>query len=287
MSQVRHDRQHQASVLILSWQGARRGRLPITNQSLARVLYVDIETSPNIADVWGLWDQNVGLAQLRESSRVIGFGAKWRGQKTVHWYSEYEHGREEMLKAAHDLYDQADVVVTYNGDKFDHLHLNAEWVTTGLAPPSPCQSLDLYKVVKKQFRFPSNKLQYVAERLLDDSKIQNGGHSLWRRCLDPGVDELVKQKAWRLMARYCKQDVALLEPLHDRLEAWLPVKVNFSIIGGEPAQLGCHKCGSDDLESRGFAYTTTRAYRRYRCRGCGGWTRDQKSAWGSGLSRTA
>lgn len=252
--------------------------------SSARVLYVDIETSPNIADVWGLWQQNVGLAQLRQSSRIMGFGAMWRGAKRVRWYSEYDpktgemDGQQAMLEAAWKLYDQADVVVTYNGDKFDHLHFNAAWVTAGMTPPSPVLSMDLYKTVKKNFRFPSNKLAYVSERLLGDTKVKHAGHQMWRDCLDPEVDDATRRKAWAAMARYCRKDVALMEPLHDRLTPWLPAKVHMGLIGGKDS-FGCQKCGSEELVSRGVAYTATRAYRQFCCRVCGGWTRDTRAAW--------
>jgi hypothetical protein len=250
--------------------------------STPRILYVDLETSPNIADVWGLWDQNVGLVQLKQSARVIGFGAKWAGQKSVKWYGEYDpktgaNTHAEMVVSAHRLYDQADIVVTYNGDRFDHLHFNAEWVSAGLTPPSPVQSIDLYKVVKKEFRFPSNKLQYVANRLLGDSKVPHSGHALWNQCLDPHVSDEDRRKGWAMMAKYCRQDVALLEPLHERLKPWLPAKVNMSLFDGPG--LGCKKCGGRDLEARGTAYTATRAFPQYRCRCCGGWTRDSRSSW--------
>lgn len=243
-----------------------------------RVLYVDLETSPNIADVWGLWGQNVGLAQLKQSARVIGFGAKWRGQKRVAWYGENNVGHEAMIRTAHQLYDQADIIVTYNGDRFDHKHFNSEWVSAGLTPPSSYQSIDLFKTVKKEFKFPSNKLQYVANRLLKDGKLSHGGHVLWNQCLDPDVDPAAKKRAWATMAKYCKQDVALLEPLHDKLTPWLPAKVNMALYD-RSEELGCQKCGGHDLESRGTAYTATRAYPQYRCRSCGGWTRDPRSSW--------
>lgn len=236
-----------------------------------RILYLDIETSPNIADVWGIWQQNIGLPQLRESQRVIGFGAKWAGDRGVMWSSEYHDGRAQMLAEVHRMLDAADVVVTYNGDKFDIKHLNAEFVVEGIPPYSPVQSIDLYKVVKKQFKWPSNKLAYVADRLIGDTKIVNGGHMLWRQCLDDDVDPVVKRKAWDLMARYCKQDVALLEPLHEKLKPWLPQSMTFSVFNGNA--MCCAKCSSVDLERRGYAYTPTRAYQQFRCRDCGGWTR--------------
>lgn len=251
----------------------------------ARVLYIDIETSPNVADVWGLFNQNVGLSQLRESQRIIGVGYRWRGGGKAKWVGEYDRetgllsNRIGMLKLVHRLYDEADVVVTYNGDSFDHKHLNAEWVVEGMPPPSPVQSLDLFKVVKKNFRFPSKKLAYVADRLVGDTKIANGGHVLWRHCLDPDVDAERRRRAWGLMSRYCRQDVDLLEPLHDVLEPWLSGSVNFALLNGPSAELGCPKCGSRELVKRGFAYSATRAYQRYRCKGCKGWSKGSKMAW--------
>lgn len=251
------------------------------------ILYLDIETSPNIADVWGLWDQNVTLDRLRESARIMGFGYQWAGQKRAKWVGENTHSHVDMLVIAHSLYDVADVVVTYNGDKFDHKHLNAGWVLHGITPPSPSKSLDLYKIVKKNFRFPSNKLDYVADRLLGDSKIKHKGYQMWKECLDPDIDPKIKARAWSDMAKYCKKDVELLPPLHEILIPWAPPSINVSLFNGPGDCLACQKCGSEDLEPRGTAYTASRAYPQYRCRNCGGWTRDRKSAWsiGSGVKK--
>ena len=248
----------------------------------AKILYVDIETSPHLADVWGLWDQNVPLARLRKSGRIIGFGYQWLGERRATWVSEFDgeavtdEAHREMLQKAWDLYDEADVVVTYNGDKFDHLHFNAEWVSAEMTPPAPAKSIDLYRAVKKNFKFPSNKLEYVSQRLLGDSKVKHAGYQMWRDCLDDDVDPAVKAKAWRDMGRYCRQDVQLMLPLHERLLPWLPANTNLATITGMREKLACPKCASEKLERRGFAYTATRAYQRYCCKGCGGWSRSGK-----------
>lgn len=252
-----------------------------------RILDIDIETSPNLAHIWSLRDLNVGLNQLLESSRMIGFGYKWRGEKTLQWCSEYHHGRDAMVYKAHRLLDEADALVHYNGERFDVPNINAEILDAGLTPPSPFKNIDLYKVVRKNFRYPSFKLQYVASRLLGQSKVQTGGHQLWVDCLLG--DEETMRKAWARMRTYCKQDVALLEPLHDKLTPWLGNQFNVALYDPESdGALHCQKCGGTDLESRGTAYTATRAYPQFRCRGCGGWTRDGKASWsikGSGVVR--
>lgn len=235
-----------------------------------RILYLDIECSPNIADVWGMYDQNVGLSQLKRASRIIGFAYRWNTNARAKWVGENNSSRYSMLEAAHLLYDEADIVVTYNGNSYDHKVLNAEWVKERFTPPSPYKSIDLYRVVSKHFRFPTKKLAYVAQQLIGDTKVSHSGHDLWNACLDPHIDEKTRQAAWQVMSKYCRQDVDLLVPLHDRLLPWLTDVVNIAFLNGQDD--GCPKCGGD-LRPRGWAYTATRKYRRYRCVSCGGWTR--------------
>lgn len=237
-----------------------------------KILYVDIECSPNVADVWGMYDQNVGLSQLKQSSRIIGLAYRWNTKDKARWVGENNVSRSAMLLAAHHLYDEADIVVTYNGNSYDHKVLNAEWIRDRLTPPAPYKSIDLYRVVKKHFRFPTSKLAYVAQQLVGDTKISHSGHDLWNACLDPNIDPETRGAAWRVMSRYCRQDVDLLVPLHEVLKPWLPDTVNLALMNRLPK--GCSKCGQDKLKRRGFAYTATRRYQRFRCDACGGWTRD-------------
>ncbi len=251
-----------------------------------KILYVDIENSPNVADVWGLWDQNVGLTQLKESSRIIGVGYRWATQKKTTFLSIYDKDtgkltdNTSMLQEMRDLYDEADIVVTYNGNSFDNKHLNAAWAMADIPPPSPVISIDLYRVVKANFKFPSNKLDYVASVLLGDHKVANTGHVLWRQCLDADVPDDVRRRAWSLMARYCRKDVDLLLPLYEKLTPWFPESINVAVIGSQPLQNACPKCTSTHVQSRGYRYTRTRAYRQYLCMSCKGWFRGTRMEWG-------
>lgn len=228
-----------------------------------KTLYLDIETTPNVADVWGLWQQNVALSQLRASTRLLCFGAKWAGERTKFW-SEFKDGPGEMVIAAHLLLDEADVIVHYNGKNFDVKHLNREFITAGLRPPSPFQQIDLLAVVKKNFSFPSNKLAYVSQALGLQGKVRHSGHELWVKCMAGDA------KAWKDMERYCKRDVDLLPELHDVLRPWISNHPNHSLYSGEPGT--CPNCGSDDLRREGHAYTSLGKYPRFQCRACGRWS---------------
>ena len=242
----------------------------------ARILLADIETAPAKAHVWGLFNQNIGLTQVLEDPRMMGFGAKWLGAKQVMWHSEYHDSRDKMLTEIHGLLDAADVVVHYNGNTFDTPWIQGELAVEGFDAPSPFKQIDLYRVVKRNMRFLSHKLQYVSGRLLNDSKVSHAGHQMWVDCLE-GDDE-TKRKAWAAMRRYCKQDVALLEPLFHKTKPYFPASVNFAVYqpGDETA---CQKCAGTNLERRGVAYTAQRAFPQYRCHDCGGWTRDSRSSW--------
>lgn len=234
--------------------------------SEAKILTLDIETSPHLADVWGLFKQNVGINQLKDSTRVIAFAAKWYGKKPVEFRSEHHDGHEAMVRRAHEMLSDADIVVHYNGTSFDLPHLRREFLKLNMAPPPPVLEIDLLRVAKGRFRFASNKLDYVAQYLGIGGKVKHEGHDLWIKCMagDP--------KAWGRMARYNKQDVVLTEQLYDRLKPWIKTHPPLNLFAEDEID-GCPKCGSDDVIRQGFAYTSVSRYQRYQCKGCGSWLR--------------
>lgn len=245
----------------------------------AKVLLADIETAPAKAHIWGLFNQNIGLPQVLEDPRIMGVGAKWYGTKGVKWYSEYHDDRLSMLTKTRDLLDEADVVVHYNGNTFDTPWIQGELLREKIEAPSPFKQIDLYRVVKKNARYISHKLAYVSSALLGDTKVSHAGHKMWVDCLE-GEGE-VQRKAWSMMRRYCRQDVALLEPLLDVVRPYLPATVNFALY--EPdTEPRCQKCGKDEfLIFKGTAYTAQAAFPQVYCKpdkgGCGGWTRLTKA----------
>lgn len=228
-------------------------------------LVIDIESRPNLAYVWGLWDQNVSINQLEEVSSVISFAAKWHGSKKVMFYSDHHDGHDVMVQAAHDLMSEADALIHYNGKAFDVKHLHREFLLAGMSPPSPHADIDLLLTVRRQFKFPSNKLTYVAQALGIGKKTPHTGFDLWLDCMK-GDD-----KAWALMKKYNCQDVHLTEELYDRLLAWIPNHPNVALLNEKPD--ACPKCGGGPLESNGTRSNKTITYRRYRCSACGSWCR--------------
>lgn len=179
-----------------------------------KILMLDIETTPIKAYVWGLWDQNVSIDQIIEPTEMLCFGARWLGSKKVIFKSVHHDGKQAMLDELHKLMDEADVLVGWNSAAFDHKHINREFLENGMQPPSPVKDLDLMSVTKANFQFPSNKLDYVAQRLGVGAKVKHSGFSLWIRCMEGDT------KAWAEMKKYQVQDVNLLIDLYYELLPW-------------------------------------------------------------------
>jgi len=233
-----------------------------------KILLLDIETSPNLAHVWGLWQQNVGLNQLLESSYTMCWAAKWLGEKEVFFDSVHVSKPLKMLKGIYDLLNDADAVIHYNGTKFDIPTLNKEFLLNGYTPPAPYKQIDLLRVARSQFRFPSNKLDYVAQRLGLGKKTDHEGHTLWVKCMNK--DPI----AWKTMEKYNKQDVVLLEAVYNRMLPWIKHHPNHNLYQTDDV---CPSCSSVNIARRGVATSTIGVYQRYRCGDCGAWSQSKKS----------
>jgi DNA polymerase elongation subunit (family B) len=237
-----------------------------TDVRRARILTLDIETKPALSRHFGMFNQNFSLAQVVEPVQLLSFAAKWLGENTVHHFSEWEHGTDSMVTNAHQMLAEADVVVWYNGDGFDMKHLNWEFARLGMPRPKPYKTIDLLKVVRREFRPLSKKLDFVASQLGLGSKTKHDGFGLWMRVIDGD------EKSRRLMERYCIQDVRLTEKLYLRLLPWLPSGVNLPLIANNDT--GCPVCGSPKLKSEGDStFTALTEYALYSCQGCGNWVR--------------
>jgi len=181
-----------------------------------------------------------------------------------------------MIKGIHKLLDEANVIVHYYGTSFDIPTLNKEFLIYGLTPPAPSKQVDLCKLVKDSFKFPSNKLDYVAQRLGLGQK-HDTEFQMWVDCMAR------KPEAWRKMKAYNIQDVRLLEKVYDRLKPWIKGHANYSVYSGKEC---CPNCGSVELKRRGFYYTASSRYPRFVCDSCGKWSRGNRTDLPRGSNKT-
>lgn len=233
-----------------------------------KILLLDLETKPLTVYAWGLWKQNINISHIIDSSGMLCFAAKWLGSKEIYFYSVARNGLKTMLERAHALLEEADAVVHYNGARFDIPVLNKEFLLAGMTPPSSYQQIDLLKTAKQKFKFPSNKLDYVAKSLGVGTKAKHAGFELWVQCMAGNPD------AWIEMERYNIQDVLLLEKVYNKLLPWITNHPSHAVHTGVDS---CTNCGSISLQRRGFAFTNSMKYQRYQCNSCGSWMRSKKA----------
>lgn len=233
---------------------------------MKKILFIDIETAPNLAYVWGKWEQNV-IAYKKEGY-MISFAYKWAGDRQVKGYCLsdfplYKKNRESdkaLVTKLWGLIDEADIVIAHNGDQFDIRKANAYFIANGLGPTAPYKTVDTKKIAKRYFAFNSNKLDDLGEYLGLGRKMETGGFDLWLGCLAGN------KKSWDIMLKYNKQDIVLLEKVYERLKPWATTHPHVNPVRVDEV---CPTCGSDDVASKGRELLASGWKPCMKCKSCG------------------
>jgi DNA polymerase elongation subunit (family B) len=230
-----------------------------------RILVIDIETMAPLVYSFQLRKAFIGLNQIVRQGRVICFAAQWVGDKKVMFHSEHHDagGHQAMIEAAHRLLTEADVVVHYNGMRFDRRHLNRSFKQAGLAIPASYVNVDLMTALNKVFVTSTGSYKLDAWLMEFDlpRKLDTGGFELWFDC-DNGVE-----KAWRDMRRYNMQDIRSTRALLEDALPWIRFP-HAGLFGGKRA--GCPRCQSTNVVQEGYVVKMTGKYAQWRCLDCTG-----------------
>ena len=231
-----------------------------------KTLIYDIETTPILGYTWRAYDTNI--IKVHRDWQMICFAYKWMNRKKIHFVGPDKAdpwNDKEMVKQLWNLFNEADVIIGHNIDRFDIKKSNALFMRHGLTKPSPYKTVDTLKVARRNFANSSNRLGEIGELLGLGKKVSHEGFmQLFEGCMNEN-----DPKWWRKMKRYNLRDVELTENVYKALLSWAP--------GSHPVDLdkpdNCPKCSSAEIQARGWASTKTYRYRRYQCMGCGSWLR--------------
>lgn len=236
------------------------------------ILLYDLEITPILGWAYDMWDANI--LKVEREPLIMCFSYQWLGEKKVHHVAQPDYPTEYEKNPQSDFYvvarlwtllNEADIVIAHNARKFDNRVASARFITHKFPPPSPYKTVDTLQAARRYFRFGSNSLANLCERLEIGSKPKTTHAQLWHDCIngDP--------VAWKKMKKYCNQDVRLLAGLYDKL---LPYISNHPRVTDGA---GCPKCGSKHSQYRGYARTAVGTFRRLQCVDCGGWHRERAS----------
>ena len=239
-----------------------------------KILSIDIETAPMVGYLWSLWSEVRSTDFIERDWYITSYAYKWLGNDEVHGrtlfecskYGPYEAGKEddrELVEDLWSLFDEADIVVAHNGDKFDIKKIKTRLVEHMFLPPAPFRTVDTLKICKREFGFTSNRLDHIAETLLGEGKMENSGISLWIGCIkgDP--------ESWHTMLEYNKKDVDILERVYLRIRAWDRSHPNVAVMLGIE-ESACTVCASTSLTPLAQSTATNvSVFQTYRCDDCG------------------
>lgn len=237
-----------------------------------KVLFWDLETSLMEGYFFKIWKENIQPHRIKKHSHLLSASWAFNNDKP-----EGVRLTPEQVKTGDDLevvialieaINKADLIVSFNGKKFDCKVLNTRALYWGLPPVKNVKHLDLFEQAKRNFRFPSNSMQSISIYLGEEGKIQTGSTRLWERCAN--YDDYIEcDKALKEMLTYNLQDINATRDLYYKFLGWSKNTPNIGTIANDindTSSLRCVHCGSEDLtkmDSKG--YTSMSSFDLYRC----------------------
>lgn len=234
-----------------------------------KVLYIDIETLPNITYAYNLYDYKNPQMIIKEKS-IITFAYKWNNSKTkVVTALDFQGTKKDpyddkgLVEFINSVIEEADYVVAHYGDKFDMRFIRSRSLINGLVATPPVSTIDTYKLAKKYFHLNANRLDYLGKLLGLGGKAKSGWE-LWEKSAKGDLEAIAK------MAAYNKRDVDLLEAVFLKMLPHVESNLNQKLFS-ETGLCVCRNCGSKHLQKRGTIVNRLTKRQRYFCVDCGSW----------------
>lgn len=223
--------------------------------SPSKVLIFDIETSRVRGDMWWSGKQFVNGNSLISEGKIITIAYKWLGEDKIHavkW--DKNNCDKQLMRDFIKVYNQADMVIGYNNDRFDNKYLNARAMKFNLDIDVSIKSFDIMKQSKRLFRLPSYSMNYLAKYTGVATKLQHSGLEMWNN-IQYGTKKEAK-KSMKLMLKYNIQDIIVTEQVYLRVRKYMKNPIHIGVLQGKE-KTTCTCCGSDTLKL--YKTTTTSA----------------------------
>lgn len=235
----------------------------------AKVLLLDIETSPGEYYSWSREPNYLPPEMMIKDWGILCWSAKWLFEPEIMGQSvkpkeAINRTEESILEGIWKLMNEAHIIITQNGIKFDIKRLNTKFIKWGYNPPSDYANIDTLKVARDKFDFTYNSLEELGRELLglEEGKIKMKMAD-WKLCVKGDEEALEK------MLYYCKNDVApLLEDVYLRERPWIKGHPNLNLFTNHDADV-CPNCESSELKWGGEYTTPQGLWEGFRCQSCG------------------
>lgn len=233
-----------------------------------KLLYFDIETAPIVAYTWGAHKQYINPSNIIEDWFVMAWAAKWVCTSSMFSYvvnvKEVKNCDDSrIIKPLWDLFNQADIIIGHNSDRFDIKRMNWRWAMHNYTPPRPYKTVDTLKAARSVWGATSNKLDYLTKNLGLNGKMETQSGLFWK-CKEGDAQAL------RELRKYNEIDVLEGESLYLKVRPWMKNHPNMGLYY-ETDTSRCKNCGSTDLDYDRLMPVVTAAnvYVCWTCINCG------------------
>jgi len=190
-----------------------------------KILLLDIESSKGVFRIYRTGKQYVSWKNIEKEPYVTGWAAKWLFDSEMHSCfvrpaEAKKRNERRVVKELYQLMNQADMIITHNGDKFDLRQLNMRFIKYGLMPNNRYLSVDTLKKAKQILDAQSYSLEYLLQYYNLSPKMERG---------DTDAAEDGDKVALLEDEKYCRQDVWGLEELYLLLRGWMKTHPNMSV----------------------------------------------------------
>lgn len=258
-----------------------KSNLMPNSTSVVKRLFYDIETAPNLVWSWRIgFNINLSHDNIVKERRIICIAYKWEGSDRVYslrWDKNQDD--REMLTNFLIIANEADELIAHYGDGFDLPWIRARCLIHGLEPLPLYKTVDTKAWASKYFYFNCNKLDYLSKVFGFDGKTETD-YKLW-------LDVLAgKKSALDYMCKYCRDDVARLQEVWNKLRFAVRPKTHVGVFGGGE-RWHCAHCGSKNvrLSKKRVTASGTIQY-QMQCMDCGGYFQVNGTAYENFLKET-
>jgi len=211
-----------------------------------KILIYDIETSRIKANVWWTGKQYVGHKQLCSEPKIISISYKWLGEDKIHALTwDKNQCDKKMLAKFLVKYNEADMLVGQNNDRFDNRWVNARAMKHGLVFNTFVKSFDIMKQTKRLFRLPSYSMDYITKFLNVENKQTHEGIKMWDMIQEGNKKQ--QKEYLKKMVDYNVGDIVSTEAMYVKLRKYMGHKVHFGVLAGKP-KFSSPSDGSTDIK---------------------------------------
>lgn len=233
-----------------------------------KILIYDIETSLLLAHVWDTGQQFIGHKQLMypfNETKIITVAYKYLGSDRVEHLVWEDNNDEKLVKDFLKVYNEADMVIGVNNDRFDNKILNTRAAKHRLYVDTSIRSFDVQKQTRSLFRLPSHSMEYVCKFLGVTHKQSHEGIIMWINIMF-SEDEDLKQEYLKKMVDYNIGDIVSTEDIYYALRPYMGHKMHVGVLNGKES-ITCPNCGGDNIELLKVTSTPTGILQRVmRCK---------------------